>query len=688
MMIHCTFSRIIFLALLLALGFPFRLSAEPLTPVSLQLRWLHQFQFAGYYAALHKGFYREAGLDVTLKEGGPGADPVQEVLSGRSEFGIALSSLVVNFLKGQPVLLLGPIFQHSPNVLLVSGRDRRLVDLARPDRPKIAMMGSDQDVDLRSMFINEGIELDRLNFVPDKHHLNDLLNRRVEALNAYTSNEPFLLDQRGVPYTILKPSTYGMDFYGDLLFTHQDMEKSHPQVVAAFYAASKRGWQYALDHPREIIDLIWERYNTQHKSHEHLAFEAMELHKLINPEVIEIGHNNPGRWRHIASTYAFFGVVDDNQPLDGFFYQPDRRVDLTWVYWSLAALAGLTSVVGSIAFYIHRINRRLAIANQKLSELSVTDGLTNIANRRHFDTILTQELARHARSGELLSLILLDIDHFKAFNDNYGHVKGDECLRLIGQVLRESAIRPADLAARYGGEEFACILPETDCHGAIILAEKIRNGIEALAIPHKASTAAACVTASLGVITVQCSADESADDLLARADGLLYRAKSSGRNRVEFDVAQKISSKSASDETDGNVISLVWKESFNSGNILIDAQHQSLFNVANDLMEALLTGRPSDEIAALMGQLFDDVSQHFQDEQTILETINFPGVSQHIEEHTRLLEKAVELSEQCKAGTLAVGNLFQFLASDVINGHLFGADFDYFPFIREAANTK
>ncbi len=356
------FSRIIRLIILFLPLFPQGGFAQALTPVSLELRWYHQFQFAGYYAALHKGFYREAGLDVTLKEGGPEANPVQGVLSGRSEFGIALSSLVVNFLNGQPVRLLGPIFQHSPNILLVRGKDRRLVDLARTAKPKIALMNGDQDVDLKSMFLNEGIALDRLNFVADERHLDDLIEQRVAALNAYSSNEPYLLDRLGVPYTVLKPFTYGMDFYGDVLFTHRDVAKNRPQVAAAFYAASRRGWQYALDHPREIIDLIQAHYNTQKKTREHLAFEAKSLHDLINPEIIEIGHNNPGRWKHIAATYARFGIVDDTLPLDEFFYQPDRRVDLTWFYWTLAGFAGLILVVGGIAFYIHRVNRRLAVA--------------------------------------------------------------------------------------------------------------------------------------------------------------------------------------------------------------------------------------------------------------------------------------------------------------------------------------
>lgn len=335
--------------------------------VTLELRWQHQFQFAGYYAALEKGYYREAGLDVVLKEGGPGGNPVHGVLSGRSEFGIALSSLVLNYLKGDPVLLLGPIFQHSPNILLVHGRGKRPVDLVLPKPVSVAIMGGDQDIDLKSIFLNEGIALDKVNWVADVNHLADFLDQRVGALNAYASNEPFVLDQLGIPYSILKPSTYGLDFYGDVLFTRKDFAKQKPAVVSAFYEATKRGWAYALAHPEEIADLIQQRYNTQKKPKDHLLYEARVLHDLINPEVIEIGHNNPSRWAHIAKTYEQFGLVKADKSLDDFFYNPHKTVDLSWLYGLLGGLAGATLLIGSIAFYIHRANRRLAVAIEEKS---------------------------------------------------------------------------------------------------------------------------------------------------------------------------------------------------------------------------------------------------------------------------------------------------------------------------------
>jgi len=383
MMILRNVSRVLLLAGLALLTFPLGLFAQPLQPVSLQLRWLHQFQFAGYYAALHKGYYREVGLDVTLKEGGPSADPVADVLAGKSDFGIGVSSLVIDYLKGKPVLLLGPVFQHSPNILVVRGLNQRPDALASPGArtPKIALMKGDQDVELKAMFLNEGIALDKLQFVPDERHLEDFLDQRVDAMYAYVSNEPFVLDKLGVPYTILKPQTYGMDFYGDALFTRKELETSRPEVVAAFLDASMRGWHYALDHPREIIDLIMEQYNGQKKSREHLAYEARELNLLINHEVIEIGHNNPGRWRHIADTYAKLGMIKPGLELAGFMYDANPPPpNLKRLYTYMGAVSIVMILVSMLAAYIHRINARL---RQDAVELNRSGTALRESEERH-----------------------------------------------------------------------------------------------------------------------------------------------------------------------------------------------------------------------------------------------------------------------------------------------------------------
>ncbi|MBK1836444.1 PleD family two-component system response regulator [Azospirillum sp. YIM B02556] len=182
-----------------------------------------------------------------------------------------------------------------------------------------------------------------------------------------------------------------------------------------------------------------------------------------------------------------------------------------------------------------RVRNHLLLKRQTdlLRSLSFLDGLTGIANRRRFDDTMTREWRRCARSHLPLSLIILDVDHFKAYNDQYGHQSGDECLRIVAEVLSERARRPSDLVARYGGEEFVCLLPETDGAGATDVAEGFRAAVAQRRIPHAQSPVARHVTISLGVASVIPSAESGPDRLAEMADQLLYRAKRAGRNRVQ-----------------------------------------------------------------------------------------------------------------------------------------------------------
>jgi len=179
-----------------------------------------------------------------------------------------------------------------------------------------------------------------------------------------------------------------------------------------------------------------------------------------------------------------------------------------------------------------RLSEELEAANRELARVSREDGLTRLANRRRFDEHLRTELLRGMRTGQAVSLALCDVDHFKGYNDRYGHAQGDECLRQLGQVLRQSCRRPADLAARYGGEEFALILPDTPLWGAAEVAERVRRAIEERALPHAASSVGPVVTISLGVACAAPGAHVTPEQLVAWADKALYRAKESGRNRV------------------------------------------------------------------------------------------------------------------------------------------------------------
>jgi diguanylate cyclase (GGDEF)-like protein len=177
------------------------------------------------------------------------------------------------------------------------------------------------------------------------------------------------------------------------------------------------------------------------------------------------------------------------------------------------------------------MSRDLASANRELEKLSRQDGLTGIANRRYFDSYLVSELRRGARERQSLSLILSDVDHFKAFNDCYGHQAGDDCLRRVAAALSSAGRRPADLAARYGGEEFAMVLPGTVIEGAVDVAQAVSRVIEGLAIPHARSAVSPKVTLSQGIVALTPEKETSSEDMIKRADQALYLAKQQGRNR-------------------------------------------------------------------------------------------------------------------------------------------------------------
>ncbi len=178
-----------------------------------------------------------------------------------------------------------------------------------------------------------------------------------------------------------------------------------------------------------------------------------------------------------------------------------------------------------------RAEGELKKANEKLTLLSVMDGLTQIPNRRRFDEYLASEWKRHQREKNQFSLILCDIDFFKFYNDTYGHQAGDDCLQKVARTLQSSTLRASDLVARYGGEEFAVVLPNTTREGAWIIAERIRTAVKALGIEHKTSKADDHVTLSLGISTTVPGVDTSPESLLALADRALYQAKAGGRNQ-------------------------------------------------------------------------------------------------------------------------------------------------------------
>ncbi|MDQ1363341.1 MAG: Diguanylate cyclase response regulator [Pseudomonadota bacterium] len=182
-------------------------------------------------------------------------------------------------------------------------------------------------------------------------------------------------------------------------------------------------------------------------------------------------------------------------------------------------------------FALREIKKQLEASNRKLQKLSMLDGLTGIANRRHFDETINDELEKAASRQSALSLILIDIDYFKRFNDSYGHQGGDDCLIRVAKTLSSGCKNAEDLAARYGGEEFVILLPDTNEDQAHAVAERMRKAVQDLGIEHKASDVTSCVTLSMGIAALLPGEKLTAQQLIERTDKALYKAKEKGRNQ-------------------------------------------------------------------------------------------------------------------------------------------------------------
>jgi len=221
----------------------------------------------------------------------------------------------------------------------------------------------------------------------------------------------------------------------------------------------------------------------------------------------------------------------------GGLASPDSSVPAWMVALNRAIFMVMATITALLGLYRQRAVRQirdqqlqLEQVNRELARQARSDGLTGLANRRAFDEQLANECARTNRYAQPLSLLMIDVDHFKLFNDKTGHPSGDEALKAVAATIQQALRRPVDLAARYGGEELAVILPTSDATGACERAEEIRCAVEALAIPHPGLSAGAVLTVSVGVATLTSSV--SSETLIQRADAALYRAKSAGRNKV------------------------------------------------------------------------------------------------------------------------------------------------------------
>ncbi|MGE4370166.1 MAG: ABC transporter substrate-binding protein [Burkholderiaceae bacterium] len=751
--------------------------------VTLQLKWLHQFQFAGYYAALEKGFFREEGLNVILAERDLTQNTVDQVLSGQAQYGVADSALFLHHANQAPIVLVAAIMQHSANAVMTRA-DSGIKTPRQLTGKRLAFYENDSDgIDILAMLAEQGVMKSGLTRMTWDERIAGLINGDIDAISIYVTNEPYVLREMGHEVNIINPRHYGLDLYGDMLFTSRREAADHPARVAAMRRAVIRGWDYALNNLEEMVELVYGKYNTQKKSRAALMHEALGISTLVSRHTIPLGEIDAGRVEYIQNRLKSLNLIAGATPNgNGFIHEsstrrnfeltpqereflanlgpiqtgielqgwppfeffddqgnfhgiaadylellsdrlgiefairtdlpwsdllqaardkqidlipsaaatPDRREYLTFTRtyirspmvlvtrtdqdfipdigvlkgkaigvvggyasdemlkrhyplltlkpypstraglkalaagelfafvdnlaavthlikaeglanlkisgqtpysfdlamgirddWPLlrsaidkalasveplthndiqnrwvtlrvnepfpwikllpvAAIAGfLFAALLAYLLHLRHLNKRIQTANQRLAaaehelreknrllqELSITDKLTGTFNRHHLDTALHHHFQQAKRYQRPLSIVLIDLDHFKAVNDTYGHHTGDEILQRFAQTVA-GRLRKTDIFGRWGGEEFLIICPETDRSGAVILADSIRQTVAG------GMTLTKDLTQTISAGVAQAGEAGTIDELIMLADNRLYNAKQAGRNRV------------------------------------------------------------------------------------------------------------------------------------------------------------
>lgn len=353
----------------------------------------------------------------------------------------------------------------------------------------------------------------------------------------------------------------------------------------------------------------------------------------------------------------------------------DVQIDYTPAIWLGVVLVAV--IVTSLWWM-----RRLNALNRRLQQLSVTDALTGLFNRTGLSASFPLDIERAQRYRRPLSVVLLDLDHFKSVNDEFGHLVGDQVLVEFANLIR-ATVRQVDAIYRWGGEEFLIVCPETPPELVRNITERILDGVRKHRFPTQRTMTVSAGVANLG-------AADTMTSLLQRADEALYQAKATGRDRIHVapDVLPPYGAEPNDQSGITGVVQLVWHPSYACGNEVIDRQHRALFAHANALLAAMLDNKPVADVSACIDVLLAGVIEHFKDEEAILAATGFTGLDEHTAKHRQLVASATELVALFNQGRLSLGQLFQFLADDVVARHMLREDRKYYHLVASPSTRS
>ena len=377
------------------------LYSENLKKITIQLSWFDQFQFAGYYMAKEKGFYKELGLDVEIKPFEFGIDIPKEVSDGKIDFAVGRETLILERTKNRNIVALYALFQATP-LILISTKESGINSINDFSNKRIMTTIDDSsEVSLKAMIISNKVKIEDLKFLKHTHNINDLINKNTDIISAYISKAPFLLNQKDIEYNIFDPKHFGFDMYSDMLYTSENLINSDLNTVLLFKKASLKGWEYAYSNIQESADLIYKKYNSEKLTKAELIYEGRELKKLSYFKTANLGEIKKDKIQRIYDLYNLMGLIDTPIDLEKFVFDLNNLKNLTFSESELKYLEKKDTLsmcvipnampysdikndefVGFVADYMHLIEEKIKKPIKLIPTQSWAESLKFAADRK------------------------------------------------------------------------------------------------------------------------------------------------------------------------------------------------------------------------------------------------------------------------------------------------------------------
>jgi diguanylate cyclase (GGDEF)-like protein/PAS domain S-box-containing protein len=407
------------------------LQADEKKDITLQLNWLNQFQFAGYYVAKEKGFYKDVGLNVTINELKDKQELTNIIKDGKVDFAIGRSSLLINKINGDDIVILGAIFQHSPLMLLTTNEEIKTI---KDIKNKTIMITPDAEftASITAMLNSNDINRKDLKIFKHSFNVDDLINKKVDLMSCYISNEPIILQEKGIKYKIFHPKDYGFDFYSDILFTSSKFIKENPLTTKSFYEATLKGWEYAFKNKTEAAEIIYKKYNTQNKSLINLIKEAEILENLvIDKDNRQIGYLDKNKLEKIFEVFKVLGLTNGKINLDNFIYTNNhhKKIIFEIAYEQknmfIMLVISISIIFVLTIFFLSRIHTKKKLLD---AVINTSDDLIYYKDQRLKYIGCNDAFKRFANKSENE---ILGKDDFDIFENKFAKIFRDNDLKVL-----------------------------------------------------------------------------------------------------------------------------------------------------------------------------------------------------------------------------------------------------------------